>query len=51
MEKKVINRCTEFTHANPELLSPDNAMGFLSDDGGETYNRCHCKLFICYLIP
>ena len=37
---------TEFTNANPELLSPDNAMGFLSDDGGETYNRCHCKLGI-----
>jgi alpha 1,2-mannosyltransferase len=31
----------EFTNANPDLISPDNAMGFLSDDGGETYNRCH----------
>ncbi|KAH9484267.1 Alpha-1,2 mannosyltransferase KTR1 [Psilocybe cubensis] len=31
----------EFIHENPELISPDNAMSFLSDDGGETYNRCH----------
>ncbi|KAF5391378.1 hypothetical protein D9757_001875 [Collybiopsis confluens] len=31
----------EFIRENPELVSPDNAMDFLSDDGGETYNRCH----------
>jgi alpha 1,2-mannosyltransferase len=31
----------EFIAANPGLVSPDNAMGFVSDDGGETYNRCH----------
>ncbi|KAJ6547579.1 glycosyltransferase family 15 protein [Mycena capillaripes] len=31
----------EFINFNPGLVSPDNAMGFLSDDGGETYNRCH----------
>ncbi|KAK7014851.1 glycosyltransferase family 15 protein [Favolaschia claudopus] len=31
----------EFTNANPGLVSRDNAMDFLSDDGGETYNRCH----------
>ncbi|KAF8964698.1 glycosyltransferase family 15 protein [Flammula alnicola] len=31
----------EFIKANPDLISPDNAMQFLSDDGGETYNRCH----------
>lgn len=33
----------EFIHGNPHLVSPDNAMAFLSDDGGETYNRCHCE--------
>jgi hypothetical protein len=27
---------------NPELIAPDNGMGFLSDDGGLNYNRCHC---------
>ncbi|KAL5533329.1 hypothetical protein ACEPAF_5105 [Sanghuangporus sanghuang] len=26
---------------NPGLMPEDNAMKFLSDDGGETYNRCH----------
>ncbi|TCD71889.1 alpha 1,2-mannosyltransferase 2.4.1 [Steccherinum ochraceum] len=31
----------EFIKENPELVSPDNAMDFLSDDHGETYNRCH----------
>ena len=41
---------TEFTSLNPELVSPDNAMGFLSDDGGENYNRCHCKFGMYYLI-
>ncbi|KAF8910943.1 glycosyltransferase family 15 protein [Gymnopilus junonius] len=35
------NAVREFIHANPKLVSPDNAMAFLSDDGGETYNRCH----------
>jgi alpha 1,2-mannosyltransferase len=31
----------DFIHDHPNLVSPDNAMAFLSDDGGETYNRCH----------
>jgi len=31
----------EFKRDNPTLISPDNAMSFLSDDGGDTYNRCH----------
>ncbi|KAF7338286.1 Glycosyltransferase family 15 protein [Mycena venus] len=35
------NTVKEFINANPGLVSSDNAMGFLSDDGGETYNRCH----------
>ncbi|KAF9005663.1 glycosyltransferase family 15 protein [Cyathus striatus] len=35
------NTVKEFIHGNPDLVSPDNAMAFLSDDGGETYNRCH----------
>lgn len=40
----------EFIHANPELVEPENAMAFLSDDGGETYNRCHCK-YIPFTFP
>ncbi|KAF5380813.1 hypothetical protein D9615_003967 [Tricholomella constricta] len=35
------NKVYDFTSKNPGLVSPDNAMAFLSDDGGETYNRCH----------
>ncbi|KAF9069599.1 glycosyltransferase family 15 protein [Rhodocollybia butyracea] len=31
----------EFIQDNPDLVNPENAMAFLSDDGGETYNRCH----------
>ncbi|KAF9069600.1 glycosyltransferase family 15 protein [Rhodocollybia butyracea] len=31
----------EFIQENPDLITPENAMAFLSDDGGETYNRCH----------
>ncbi len=33
----------EFIKLHPDLVEPDNAMQFLSDDGGETYNRCHCE--------
>jgi len=35
------NTVKEFIRKNPDLVSADNAMAFLSDDGGETYNRCH----------
>jgi len=31
----------DFIKENPELIPADNGMGFLSDDGGVTYNRCH----------
>jgi len=31
----------EFVRENPELVERDNAMGFLSDDAGATYNNCH----------
>jgi len=31
----------DFIKENPDLLAPGNAMQFLSDDGGQTYNRCH----------
>lgn len=31
----------KFMKAHPEHISDDNSMGFLSDDGGETYNHCH----------
>ncbi|RSH94087.1 alpha 1,2-mannosyltransferase 2.4.1 [Saitozyma podzolica] len=31
----------EFMELHPEHLAEDNAMAFLSDDGGLTYNKCH----------
>ena len=36
----------EFLDANPELMPPDNAMSFISDDNGATYNQCHCACFL-----
>lgn len=27
----------------PELLPEDNALDFVSDDEGATYNLCHCE--------
>lgn len=31
----------KFMNKFPQHISKDNSMKFLSDDGGETYNRCH----------
>ncbi|KAJ7472203.1 glycosyltransferase family 15 protein [Mycena latifolia] len=31
----------DFMKKYPQHIAKDNAMGFMSDDGGETYNRCH----------
>lgn len=30
-----------FMKAHPEHIAEGNSMGFLSDDGGDTYNHCH----------
>lgn len=35
------NATKEFLHANPEAVDPENLMGFVTDDGGESYNLCH----------
>jgi alpha 1,2-mannosyltransferase len=35
----------KFMTNHPEHIAEGNSMGFLSDDGGETYNHCH---FVCY---
>ncbi|CAP65329.1 uncharacterized protein PODANS_6_8400 [Podospora anserina S mat+] len=32
---------TKFMKNHPEHIAEDNSMGFLSDDGGKTYNKCH----------
>jgi alpha 1,2-mannosyltransferase len=31
----------KFMKNHPEHIRKDNSMGFLSDDGGDTYNKCH----------
>jgi len=31
----------DFMKEHPEFVAEDNAMGYMSDDGGNTYNRCH----------
>ncbi|KAG2109854.1 glycosyltransferase family 15 protein [Suillus discolor] len=33
----------EFILDHPEYVSPNNSMGFISDDAGDSYNMCHCK--------
>ncbi|MCJ1369050.1 alpha 1,2-mannosyltransferase 2.4.1 [Loxospora ochrophaea] len=35
------NSVKNFTRAHPEHIVEGNSMAFLSDDGGDTYNRCH----------
>lgn len=35
------NSVKTFMRKHPEHINPNNAMKFLSDDGGETYNHCH----------
>ncbi|KAH7106277.1 glycosyltransferase family 15 protein [Auriculariales sp. MPI-PUGE-AT-0066] len=34
------NLAKDFAKANPGLIATDNAMKFISRDGGETYNQC-----------
>ncbi|THH26879.1 hypothetical protein EUX98_g7307 [Antrodiella citrinella] len=31
----------KFTRENPSFVHPNNAMGYISDNGGESYNLCH----------
>ncbi len=38
----------KFTKDHPEHIHPENSMAFLSDDGGDTYNKCH---FVSLLLP
>lgn len=34
---------SDFLKAHPEHVVEGNAMNFISDNGGEEYNLCHCK--------
>lgn len=40
-----------FIKEHPQYLSEDNAMAFLSSDGGESYNLCHCRLLRLRFSP
>ena len=33
----------EFAQDKPQYIAANNSMDFLSDNGGQTYNLCHCK--------
>lgn len=35
------NSTRKFIQQHPEYVAPDSLMDFVSDDGGETYNKCH----------
>jgi alpha 1,2-mannosyltransferase len=37
--------CTDFMTEHPEYVVQNNAMNFLSDNGGIDYNLCHCMSF------
>ena len=39
---RVLTFLAEFMELHPEYIDPHNAMDFLSDDGGNSYNLCHC---------
>jgi alpha 1,2-mannosyltransferase len=41
----------KFMKNHPEHIAAGNSMGFLSDDGGETYNKCHFVSHPCSFIP
>lgn len=36
-------RDSDFLKSHPEYQVEGNAMGFISDNGGEEYNLCHCE--------
>jgi len=35
----------DFINQHPEYVVPNNAMNFISDDGGAEYNLCMCTVF------
>jgi hypothetical protein len=37
-----LSPCTDFMTEYPEYVVQNNAMNFLSDNGGKDYNLCHC---------
>lgn len=42
---------TDFIKKNPQYVAEDNAMDFLSNDGGRSYSLCHCECRYLLLAP
>ncbi len=46
----------EFVKEHPEYVAPNNAIGYMSEDGGNSYNNCHCaspfpsRSWLCSLL-
>ena len=36
----------DFVREHPEYVAQNNAMAFLSDNGGVDYNLCHCTSYL-----
>lgn len=45
------NTTKTFFKQNPDYMAKDNSMGFISDDGGYSYNRCHFVSIISRSLP
>jgi len=41
--RRLIHATAEFIEQHPEHIVKENAMAFISDDDGKSYNLCHCK--------
>ncbi|KAJ7629609.1 hypothetical protein B0H17DRAFT_1340005 [Mycena rosella] len=41
--RRALTLHTDFIKLRPEHSVRDNALGFMSNDSGEKYNRCHCS--------
>ncbi len=33
----------DFVKENPQYVAENNAMGYMSEDNGNSYNLCHCE--------
>jgi alpha 1,2-mannosyltransferase len=45
------NTVKQFMREYPQHIAEDNSMEFLSDDQGETYNKCHFVSRILLFLP
>ena len=43
------NEFEDFVGDHPQYLSKNNSLRFVSDDGGDSYNLCHCVYLIVFV--